>query len=96
MQQNFAWAKKPMLHRIATELNPDLPVSIIYGGRSWVYRLNQSVMQLFQEVRPNSYVATYLIEEASHHVHADKPEAFNSTVKSILAIVDSNADLDTT
>ena len=93
MQHYFGWAKRPMLHRIPADLNPDLPVSIIYGSRSWMYRLNTSVMQLFQETRSDSYVATHLIEEATHHVHADKPEQFNATVRSILQVVDSNADL---
>lgn len=93
MQHYFAWAKRPMLRRISTHLNPDLPVSIIYGGRSWVYRLNTAVMQLFQEARSNSYVATHFIEEASHHIHADRPEQFNTTVMSILHVVDTNADL---
>ena len=94
MQHNFGWAKRPMLHRVPTDLDPDLPVSIIYGERSWVYRLNRSVLELFCEARPaDSYVATYLIEDASHHVHADRPEQFNAKVKEILTVVDCSADL---
>ena len=82
-----------MLQRIPSDLNPDLPVSIIYGSNSWVYRINNSVMEMFKEARPESYVATHLIENATHHVHADKPEAFNAVVKNILHVVDSGADL---
>lgn len=93
MQHYFAWAKRPMLHRVPTDLNPDLPVSIMYGKWSWVYRLNPAVMELFKDSRSNSYVATYLIEEASHHIHADRPEQFNATVRDILQVVDSNADV---
>ena len=94
MQHNFGWAKKPMLHRIASDLNPDLPVSIIYGSRSWVYRLNTDVLQLFAEARcEGSYVATYIIDDASHHVHADKPEEFNAQVRDILKIVDTSQDM---
>lgn len=93
MQYSFAWARRPMLQRISTDLTPHLPVSIIYGSRSWVYHLKHSVMEQFQQTRPNSYVASYLIADATHHVHADKPRAFNTTVKNILAIVDSNRDL---
>ena len=81
MQHYFAWAKRPMLQRVATDLHPDLPVSVMYGARSWVYRLNTSVMQLLQEARSDSYVASYLVEGASHHVHADKPDQFNATVR---------------
>ena len=95
MQHSFAWAKRPMLHRVPTDLSPDLPVSIIYGSRSWVYRLDISVMDQFSEARPEgSYVGTYLVEEASHHVHADKPTQFNDCVRDILKIVDFGADLD--
>ena len=94
MQHRFAWAKRPMLHRITADLNPNLPVSIIYGSRSWVYRLDTSVMEQFSEARPeDSYVGTYLVDEATHHVHADKPEQFNETVREILEIVDSSADI---
>ena len=93
MQRNFAWAQRPMLQRIPTDLDPDLPVSIIYGSNSWAYRVNNSVMELFRQARPESYVATHLIENASHHVHADKPEDFNAVVKNILRVVDSGADL---
>ena len=94
MQHNFNWAKRPMLNRLSTDLHPDLPVSIIYGSRSWVYGQNRSVMQLFSEARPaHSYIATYLVEDATHHVHADKPEQFNTKVMDILNIVDSSADL---
>ena len=92
MQHYFAWAKRPMLQRVATELHPDLPVSMMYGARSWVYRLNTSVMQLFQETRLESYVASYLVEGASHHIHADKPEQFNATVREILKAVDIDED----
>ncbi|CAI8016211.1 (Lyso)-N-acylphosphatidylethanolamine lipase [Geodia barretti] len=94
MQHRFAWAKRPMLHRIGTDLNPDLPVSIIYGARSWVYSLDKSVMELFSGARPEgSYVGTYLVDDATHHVHAHKPEEFNETVREILEIVDSSADM---
>jgi pimeloyl-ACP methyl ester carboxylesterase len=94
MQHRFAWAKRPMLHRIGTDLNPDLPVSIIYGTRSWVYSLDKSVMEQFSGARPEgSYVGTYLVDDATHHVHAHKPEEFNETIREILEIVDSSADL---
>ena len=39
-----------------------------------------------------SYVGTYLVEEASHHVHADKPAQFNDCVRDILKIVDFGLD----
>lgn len=94
MQHNFGWAKRPMLNRISTDLNSDLPVSLMYGGRSWVYHLNTDVMALFTDARSQqSYVATYLFDDASHHVHADKPQLFNDRVKDILKIVDNCKDI---
>jgi hypothetical protein len=38
-------------------------------------------------------VGTYLVDDATHHVHAHKPEEFNETIREILEIVDSSADL---
>jgi pimeloyl-ACP methyl ester carboxylesterase len=94
MQHRFAWAKRPMIQRVPTDLNSDLPVSIIYGSRSWVYGLNPSVMEEFSEARSeDAYVGAYLMEGATHHVHAHKPEQFNACVRQILDIVDSSADL---
>lgn len=94
MQHRFAWAKRPMLHRIPAELNSELPVSIIYGSKSWVYGLDTSVMDQFREKRSEkSYVGVYLVDGATHHVHADKPHEFNETVQRILHIVDSSSDL---
>ena len=93
MQHRFAWAKRPMLHRITSDLNPDLPVSIMYGTRSWVYNLDTSVMEAFSAARPeDSYMGVYLVEDAIHHIHAHKPQEFNITVREILRIVDSSTD----
>ena len=89
MQNLYAWAKQPMIPRIQSDLDSEIPVSLIFGGNSWNYTMNPSVMDQFSEARPEgSYVGTYLVEEASHHVHADKPAQFNDCVRDILKIVD--------
>ena len=51
-------------------------------------------MDQFTAARPDtSYVGTYLIREATHHIHADKPDQFIDCVREILQVVDSGADL---
>ena len=95
MQKYYAWAKRPMVPRISSQLaNSTLPVSLIFGARSWNLTYNSSVIEQFSEAWPeDSYVGTYLVDDASHHVHADKPEQFNETMREILDIVDSSADI---
>ena len=83
-----------MVPRVSDKLDSDLPVSLIFGASSWNYTMDKSVMEQFSGARPEgSYVGTYLVDDANHHVHAHKPEEFNETVREILEIVDSSADL---
>lgn len=35
MAESLGWAKRPMLHRVHM-LPPTLPVTMLYGARSWV------------------------------------------------------------
>lgn len=52
MRQSFAWAKNPMIHRFQI-LRNDIPVTILYGEKSWLRRVPEEV---FKEKRPNSYL----------------------------------------
>ena len=79
-----------MLKRIDTELDPSVPISFVYGNRSW---MNPSSGEKVRELRLQSYVRVYRIVRAGHHVHADKPEEFNQAVNNILKIVDRNKDV---
>ncbi|KAI4896051.1 hypothetical protein NFI96_015042 [Prochilodus magdalenae] len=84
MSNSLLWAKRPMLDRIHL-LPPDLPVTLVYGGQSWMdSRTGERVAQL----RPNSYTRTVVVEGAPHHLYADKFEAFNAVVRSICDAVD--------
>ncbi len=78
-----------MLKRIDTELDPSIPISFVYGNRSW---MDPSSGEKVRELRPQSYVRVYRIVRAGHHVHADKPEEFNQAVNNVLKIVDRNKD----
>ncbi len=36
----FAWAKEPMVERLK-DLEPDIPLTAIYGGDSWVSAISK-------------------------------------------------------
>jgi abhydrolase domain-containing protein 4 len=76
MMEGFGWAKNPMINRI-NEMRCDVPITLIYGSRSWV---DNSSGEVIKKLRPHSYVKSYVINQAGHHVYADKPEEFNSIV----------------
>ena len=93
LQNLYAWAKRPMIPRLGSELHPDLPVSIMFGARSWVYALDTSVMDQFIKARPEaSHVGLFLME-ATHLIHADNPDQYNDCVREILQVVDSGVDV---
>ena len=52
MKASCGWAKFPMLHRIPA-LNPDIPITFIYGARSWIDRFPG---QTIKEMRNGSAV----------------------------------------
>ncbi|XP_047117033.1 1-acylglycerol-3-phosphate O-acyltransferase ABHD5-like [Schistocerca piceifrons] len=76
MMSGFGWAKHPMIQRIHS-LPPEIPITIIYGSRSWV---QNTPGETIQQARTNSYVNVQVITGAGHHVYADKSETFNQHV----------------
>lgn len=76
MMAGFGWAKNPMINRIH-EVRKDVPITTIYGSRSWV---DSSAGDLIQKARPNSYVKSHVINQAGHHIYADRHEEFNRLV----------------
>jgi hypothetical protein len=50
MMTGFAWAKRPMLPRLA-DLKEDLPMTVIYGEQSWVTAISRSQ---YDEIRKKS------------------------------------------
>ena len=81
-----------MVGRIDPDLDPSVPITFIYGLRSW---MDKSIGETVREMRPNSYVGIHYVRGASHHVHADKPEAFNTIVNGVCSLVDTKGDLTT-
>ncbi|XP_021948565.1 (Lyso)-N-acylphosphatidylethanolamine lipase isoform X2 [Folsomia candida] len=84
MMSSFGWAKYPMINRIPS-LKRDVPLSMIYGSRSWV---DHCPGQQIQQMRPSSYVDVQIIRGAGHHVYADSKDKFNDLVLKACAHTD--------
>lgn len=52
MMSSFGWAKYPMINRIPS-LKKEVPLSMVYGSRSWVDHCPGGIIQ---QLRPDSYV----------------------------------------
>ncbi|XP_051261263.1 1-acylglycerol-3-phosphate O-acyltransferase ABHD5 [Dicentrarchus labrax] len=70
------WAERPMLQRM-DQLQPDIPITIIYGSRSSIDSNSGSTIK---QMRPHSHVEIITIRGAGHYVYADQPEDFNHRV----------------
>lgn len=87
MMSGFGWAKHPMVNRI-DKLDKDVPITLIYGSRSWV---DNSAGEIIKEKRMMSYVNQEAITGAGHHVYADKADKFNELVEAACKYADANA-----
>ncbi|XP_026762946.1 1-acylglycerol-3-phosphate O-acyltransferase ABHD5 isoform X2 [Galleria mellonella] len=76
LMHGFGWAKNPMVKRL-DKLDPELPITVLYGSRSWV---DNTTGQLLCEHRQTSKTYVQVINGAGHHVYLDKPELFNKYV----------------
>ncbi|TGZ57511.1 Abhydrolase domain-containing protein 4 [Temnothorax longispinosus] len=85
MMQGFGWAKNPIVKRM-DKLNDDIPITLLYGSRSWV---DNSAGETIKQYRSSSYVNVQVITGAGHHVYADKSETFNKYVLEACALSDS-------
>lgn len=80
----YGWAKRPMLQRM-DQLQPAIPITIVYGSRSSIDSNSGSVIK---ETRPRSRVEIISIRGAGHYVYADQPEDFNRRVLQVFDKVD--------
>lgn len=85
LMAGFGWAKYPMIQRMDS-LRKEVPITLIYGSRSWVDRDPGFQMKY---MRPNSYVDVQVIQGAGHHVYADRANVFNDRVNTIGHFVDT-------
>ena len=96
MQYFYGWAQRPMITRVTSQLDQNIPITVIGGSRSWM-RFAESYQgartpEVIREGRPDSYVGVHYIEGAGHHVHADQPLQFNRIVNKVFQKVDSGKD----
>lgn len=66
----YGWAKRPMLHRI-DQLQPEIPITIIYGSRSSVDSNSGSTIRALRpyshvEIIVSSYRVNELVQEPQH------------------------------
>lgn len=52
MMQGFGWAKNPIVRRMH-KLNNDVPITLLYGSRSWV---DNASGETIKKSRSSSYV----------------------------------------
>ncbi|KAM6948409.1 (Lyso)-N-acylphosphatidylethanolamine lipase [Aplochiton taeniatus] len=84
LSAGLGWAKRPMLARV-NQLPPSMPVTMLYGARSWV---DSSSGDQVAQIRGPEHTKVVLVQHASHHVYADQPEEFNNLVQNVCNSVD--------
>ncbi|XP_017886785.1 protein ABHD4 isoform X2 [Ceratina calcarata] len=89
MMQHFGWAKNPIVRRM-DKINPEIPITLLYGSRSWVDNSSWETLKL---ARSSSYINVQAITGAGHHVYADKSEIFNKYVLEACNVTDSMSHL---
>ena len=75
----YGWAKYPMIHRVK-EINASIPMTILYGSRSW---MDSSSGHTIKYLREKSPVDIQIIKGAGHHIYADRPVEFNTCVNAV-------------
>ncbi|KAI0229102.1 1-acylglycerol-3-phosphate O-acyltransferase ABHD5 [Lamellibrachia satsuma] len=84
----IGWAKHPMIRRV-NDLPLDIPISMLYGSRSWI---DSSVGWQVKFQRNDTYVDIQVIKGAGHHIYADKAEEFNTSINRICRMVDQEQE----
>jgi abhydrolase domain-containing protein 5 len=75
-RSNYQCAKYPMVNRLSA-IEPDIPISFIYGASSWIVR---EPGRIVKERRIVSIVNLHVITGAGHHVYSDTKQKFNELV----------------
>lgn len=66
-----------MINRVH-EIQDNVPITLLYGSRSWV---DSSAGEHIHKKRPNSFVQSHVINQAGHHVYADRAAEFNRLIR---------------
>ncbi|VDK86405.1 unnamed protein product [Litomosoides sigmodontis] len=89
MSFSFGWAKRPMIRRIS-DLSSEVPVTFIYGSKSWI---DSSSGIEVQNERQNAYVDVQVINGAGHYVYVDRKEVFNNLLCDLFDKIDAGEDV---
>lgn len=79
ISMQVGWARNALEDRIG-ELPADIPISMIYGSRSW---MDFTGGNLVKQLRRNSRVDVRIIKGADHHVYADKSGQLNTLINTL-------------
>lgn len=90
LTESIGWAKNPMVSRM-TQLREGMPVTFLYGERSWI---DKSAGYQTQRNRKGAEVQIRIIKGAGHHVYADQADDFNQLVGEICDGVDDRVNND--
>lgn len=71
------WAKHPMAERLLTGMAADIPITFLYGAKSW---MNNTYGVIIQDARTDSYTHIEDVAFAGHHVYSDNALDFNQFV----------------
>ena len=71
--------KRPIILR-ASEFDPQIKLSIIYGQLSWIHKESEENLK---KRFPANQLDHKIIAEAGHHVYSDKPSELNSYINSL-------------
>jgi len=80
VSNDFFWAKTPALPRLEMT-NNQVPILFLYGSDSWISRFKPEEDNPASNI---SNVTVQFIEQAGHHIYADRPDTFNETVLNML------------
>jgi pimeloyl-ACP methyl ester carboxylesterase len=81
----FGFSKNPMIKRFHN-LDDNLPVWFIFGKNSWIKSIYGEKAARIRSENSATYVK--VIENAGHHVYADRPDEFNEYINSLLDKID--------
>jgi abhydrolase domain-containing protein 4 len=81
------WAKNPMGERMKDNFPCNIPVTFLYGAKSW---MDNKYGEIIKESRPSCYTHIEHVSEAGHHVYADNADDFNQFTLKACKILKSN------
>lgn len=80
------WAKHPIGERLKEGLQDDIPLTFLYGAKSW---MDNKYGEIIKEARIGNYTNIENVEFAGHHVYSDNALDFNRFVNEACLVLKS-------